>query len=463
MVVSQGPDTIRRVTESDLLRRIPQVDAVLRHPSVLEIAERWGPPVASWLVQAEVSLAREAARRGVEPGDASALAASVAGHAADLDRRRIRRVINATGVVLHTNLGRAPLSAAAIDAVRDAAGYAAVEYDIDAGDRGQRAPVASTLLAALTGAEAALVVNNNAGALLLALAAIARGREVVVSRGEMIEIGGEFRLPEVMEASGAILREVGTTNRTHAKDYRKAIGERTALVLKVHPSNYRVVGFTKEPALDDVLAIAHEADVPVLYDVGSGLLRPDDRMPGEPDASSAIAAGCDLVCFSGDKLLGGPQAGVLAGRQELVELCRRNPIARAVRADKLTLAAMEATALAHSRGRTHEIPAIDAVATSVEELEARAQRIVGSLPLGSASVVDAESVTGGGSLPGRSLPSKVAAILHAKPEAIVAALRSNDPPVIARVEGGRVILDLRTVVLRDDEVVAQALRTALGA
>ncbi len=435
---------------------------MLRQPAVVEVAERWGAPVAGWLVQAEVSRARESAGRGVEPGDAEAMADAVAARAADLDRRRIRRVINATGVVLHTNLGRAPLSTAAVDAVREAAGYVALEYDLEAGDRGRRAPVASTLLAALTGAEAALVVNNNAGALLLALAALARGREVVVSRGEMIEIGGEFRLPEVMEASGAILREVGTTNRTHAKDYRRAIGERTGLVLKVHPSNYRVVGFTKEAALGDVIAIAHEAGVPVLFDVGSGLLRPDGRMPGEPDASSAIAAGCELVCFSGDKLLGGPQAGVLAGRTELVELCRRNPIARAVRADKLTLAAMEATALAHSSGTTDEIPAVAAIDARVEELGARAEQIVASLPPGSATVEEGESVTGGGSLPGHAIASRVIAIASAHPDLIAAALRNNDPPIIARVEGGRVVLDLRTVASSDDEDVARALRGALG-
>ncbi len=450
------------MTEADLLRKIPQVDAVLREPAVRAVADTWGVPVARWLVQREIASAREGAQRGVEPGDANALADAVAANAADLDRRRIRRVINATGVVLHTNLGRAPLSANAIDAVREASGYAALEYDLEVGDRGARAPVAGTLLAALTGAEASLVVNNNAGALLLALAALARGREVVVSRGEMIEIGGEFRLPEVMEASGAILHEVGTTNRTHAKDYRKAIGERTALVLKVHPSNYRVVGFTKEPALGDVIAIAHEAGVPVLYDVGSGLLRPDDRMPGEPDASSSIAAGCDLVCFSGDKLLGGPQAGVLAGRHELVELCRRNPIARAVRADKLTLAAMEATALAHARGRWDEIPAFAAISRTEEELRARADLIVASLPQGAAFVEHGESVTGGGSLPGHTLETAVVTVPHTQPQLLAALLRENDSPIVGRVESGRVMLDLRTVASVNDEVIAQALRSALG-
>ena len=437
------------------------MDAVLREPAVRDVAEEWGPALVRWLVQREIIHARHEARRGRDPGDAAGIAASVAAKASDLARRRIRRVVNATGVVLHTNLGRAPLSATALAAVRDASGYAALEYDLDAGDRGARAPVAATLLAALTGAEAALVVNNNAAALLLALSALGRGREVIVSRGELIEIGGEFRLPEIMEASGAILREVGTTNRTHAKDYRKAIGERTALVLKVHPSNYRVVGFTKEPPLDEILAIAHEAGVPLLYDVGSGLLAPDERMPGEPDAFGAIAAGCDLVCFSGDKLLGGPQAGVLAGKGQLIEACRRNPIARAVRADKLTLTAMEATALAHARGRAEELPAVASIGFDARDLRARAERVVATLPEGSTTVEPGESVTGGGSLPGHALTTWVIAIAHPRPDSVAAALRRNDPPIVARVDGGRVRLDLRTVAVSDDETVAEALRSVL--
>jgi L-seryl-tRNA(Ser) seleniumtransferase len=447
------------MTEAELLRKIPQVDAVLR--LVGPVVDAWGPALARRFVQEEIKRDREGARRGREPDDAAAVAARVTARSNELERRRIKRVINATGVVLHTNLGRAPLSIRAIEAAREAAGYATLEFDLDTGERASRAPVAATILAALIGAESALIVNNNAAALLLALAAVGRGREVIVSRGELIEIGGEFRLPEIMEASGAILREVGTTNRTHAKDYRKAIGDRTALILKVHPSNFRVVGFTKEPAFEEVMAIAHEADVPVLYDVGSGLLEPDVRMPEEPDASSAVAAGVDLVCFSGDKLFGGPQAGALAGRAPLIEACRRNPIARAVRADKMTLAAMESTALAHARGWTDELPAVAAIATDPDELRVRAGRVVALLPTGAASIEPGESVSGGGSLPGRALPTTLIAIAHPRPNELAAALRRADPPVIARIENGRVLLDLRTVALRDDEVVGQALRTAL--
>jgi L-seryl-tRNA(Ser) seleniumtransferase len=384
----------------------------------------------------------------------------VARRADDLRRRRIRRVINATGVVLHTNLGRAPLSPDALDAVGKASAYAALEYDLDTGERASRAPVAATLIAAITGAEDALVVNNNAGALLLALAALARGREVIVSRGELIEIGGEFRLPEVMEASGAILREIGTTNRTHAKDYRNALTDRTALVLKVHPSNFKVVGFTAEPAISDVIAIAHEAGVPVLFDSGGGLLTDDDRLPGEPDAASAIAAGCDLVCFSGDKLLGGPQAGVLVGRKQLIDACRRNPIARAVRADKLTLAAMEATILAHARGRSGELPVPGAIGLSPALIRARAEKIAAAIGA-PASLVDGRSVTGGGSLPGEYLETALISIAAEHPSALTDALRRGDPPVVARIDRDAVVLDLRTVAPDDDAVLENVVRSAL--
>lgn len=450
------------VSEAELLRKIPQVDAVLREPAVRRVEADWGPALARRFVGDEIERDRVQAHRGVEPGDARAIADRVAVRAAELHRDRLRRVINATGVVLHTNLGRAHLSTAAERAARDAAGYVNLEYDLGTGERGTRAPVAATLLAALTGAEAAVVVNNNAAALLLALAALARGREVIVSRGELIEIGGEFRLPEIMEASGALLREVGTTNRTHTKDYRRALGDKTALVLKVHPSNYQVVGFTKEPPLADLLAITHEAGVSLLYDIGSGLLQQDDGMPGEPDAAGAIAAGCDLVCFSGDKLLGGPQAGVLAGRRVLIEACRRNPIARAVRADKLTLAAMEATALTHARADAGDIPALGAVRATSAELKTRAERIVAGLPSGDARVEPGESVTGGGSLPGRTLATFLVVARYPRPDILAAVLRANDPPVVGRVEDGRLVLDLRTVHPSDDATVIAALQAGMS-
>ena len=445
------------MSDADLLRKIPQVDAVLREAAVVDVARAWGPALARRFVQEEIDADRESARRGTEPRTAHAIAAHVAERAQQLDRRRIRRVINATGVVLHTNLGRAPLSRDAIAAMNEAAGYAALEFDVGTGERATRAPVAATLLAALTGAEDALVVNNNAGALLLALGALARGREVVVSRGELIEIGGEFRLPDVMEASGALLREVGTTNRTHTKDYRKAMNERTALVLKVHPSNYRVVGFTKEALLADVIAIAHESGVPVLFDTGSGLLEPDDRFPNEPDATSALAAGCDVVCFSGDKLLGGPQAGILAGKRTLIEACSRNPIARAVRADKLTLAAMEATAIAHARGERSTLPAETAIEAAADRIKARAEAI--AVHFEGARVIAGNSVTGGGSSPEETIPTWLISV-PGPAEKLADRLRSNDPPVIARIEDGSVVVDLRTVDPGDDAHVSRALQRA---
>jgi L-seryl-tRNA(Ser) seleniumtransferase len=434
------------------LRDLPQVDEVLR--DVSSLAEL-GPAVARWIVRREVAAARARALRGEEAGDVRAF---VGAAASALKDARIRRVINATGVVIHTNLGRAPLSEGATAAVVEAAGSAALEYDLATGARGTRAPVASTLAAALTDAEDALIVNNNAAALLLALAALARGMDVVVSRGELIEIGGEFRLPDVMEASGAILREVGTTNRTHERDYRRACNDRTALILKVHPSNYEVVGFTTAVGVADLAVVAKEARAALMYDIGSGLLGPEEGvLADEPDARSALAAGADLVCFSGDKLLGGPQAGVLAGRADLIARCRRHPIARAVRADKLTLAAMEATLWAHARGAQDQVPAWSMLHTNANEIAARAQALCEGLT--GVEVIEGSSVTGGGSLPGRTVPTALLAVRSDKPQMLAKKLRDAHPPIVARVERGMLLLDLRTVARADDAAVRAALES----
>jgi L-seryl-tRNA(Ser) seleniumtransferase len=432
------------------LRELPQVDEVLRDvPALGDV----GPLVARWIVRREVAAARARALNGEEIGDVRALAKAAAEH---LQRARIRRVINATGVVIHTNLGRAALGEEAVAAAVEAAGTAALEFDLATGARGARAPVAQTLAAALTEAEDALIVNNNAAALLLALAALAKGREVIVSRGELIEIGGEFRLPEVMEASGAVLREVGTTNRTHERDYRRATGDLTALILKVHPSNFEVVGFTTSVGVADLAAIAKEAHAPLLYDIGSGLLGPEEGvLADEPDARSALAQGADLVSFSGDKLLGGPQAGVLAGRADLIERCRRHPIARAVRADKLTLAAMEATLWAHARGAREQIPAWHALETTADEIASRAKDVIEGIS--TAAVTGGRSVTGGGSLPGRSVETALIAVSSEKPQLLAKKLREWETPIIARVERGMVVLDLRTVATADDAAVRAAL------
>ena len=432
------------------LRDLPQVDEVLRDVHALNDI---GPLVARWLVRREVAAARA---RALDGGDAGDVRAIVQAAAEQLQAARIRRVINATGVVIHTNLGRAALGEEAVAAAVEAAGTAALEFDLVTGARGTRAPVASTLAAALTEAEDALIVNNNAAALLLALAALAKGQEVIVSRGELIEIGGEFRLPDVMEASGALLREIGTTNRTHERDYRRAANDRTALILKVHPSNYQVVGFTTSVGIADLAVIAKEARVPLLFDIGSGLLGPEEgALSDEPDARSALAQGADLVSFSGDKLLGGPQAGILAGRADLIDRCRRHPIARAVRADKLTLATMEATLWAHARGMRDHIPAWSMLQATAEEIRARANSV--SEGISGVIVIDGASVTGGGSLPGRSVETALIAVHSDKPQVLATRLREKEPPIVARVERGMLVLDLRTVAPADDAAVRAAL------
>ena len=445
---------------SDPRRAVPRVDALLQHPRVAACSATWGRARVLDAVRRTLDASRRAAAAGEPVPGMDELAARVAGAVEALARGRTRAVINATGVVLHTNLGRAPLSEAARAAVAEAAGYATVEYDLAAGTRGRRGTAAAALLREVTGAGGALVVNNAAGALLLALGALARGREVVVSRGQLIEIGGEFRLPSVMEVAGVTLVEVGTTNRTHLADYARAVGERTACLLVVHPSNYRVVGFTASPGLAEVAGLAHEHDLPLLHDLGSGLL--DGSFGAEPSVAGSLAAGADLVLFSGDKLLGGPQAGLVAGRADLVQRLSRDPVARAVRADKLTLAALEATLEAHARGRRDELPVWRALTLGPDDLRPRAAALAGRLGP-AASLREGVSVAGGGSLPGEGLPSVLVEVdaAPAPVEAVLARLRGGDPPVIARAERARVVVDLRTVPPDADELVAAALAAAL--
>jgi L-seryl-tRNA(Ser) seleniumtransferase len=370
-------------------------------------------------------------------------------------------VINATGVVLHTGLGRAPLPRAAARAAgRAAEGYADLEVDRETGTRGRRTIRAEFLLTALTGAEDALVVNNNAGALVLALAALARRKEVLVSRGELIEIGGEFRLPDIMAASGARLVEVGTTNRTRTADFRAALSPRTGLILKVHPSNYRVVGFTDAASARDLAALADKAGVPFVHDLGSGLL---DRLPGvprdEPAATEALAAGAGLVTFSGDKLLGGPQAGIVLGRNEIVARLRRHPLARALRVDKMQVAALESVLHAYAAGTWGELPVWRMLRAPAAGLRARARALAARL--GDAEAVRLQSSAGGGSLPGFSVPSWGVAVRGPRPEVLAERLRTGFPPVFCRVEGTAVLFDLRTVAQTEDDRLARAIRYAL--
>jgi L-seryl-tRNA(Ser) seleniumtransferase len=445
----------------DPRRLLPNMDVLLGHPELVERTASLGRGVVLGAARQALEVSRAAVAGGGPVPGVDELAARVAGELDELWAGRTRAVVNATGVVLHTNLGRAPLSAEARAAVAEAAGYATVEYDLAGGTRGRRGAAAEALLREATGAEAALAVNNAAGALLLALGGLARGREVVVSRGELIEIGGEFRLPQVMEAAGVVLREVGTTNRTHLRDYAAALGPGTGLVLAVHPSNYRVEGFTTRPGLAELATLAHEHGLALLHDVGSGLLA--GRLGGEPSVEASLRAGADLVLFSGDKLLGGPQAGLVVGRAELVGRLARHPLARAVRADKLTLAALEATLAAHLAGRRDELPVWRALLLTPAALRPRAAAVAAAVGP-AASLRTGASVAGGGSLPGEGLESVLVEVDPAPPgaAAVLARLRAGDPPVVARAERGRVVLDLRTVPPEQDALVARALVAALG-
>ena len=389
----------------------------------------------------------------------------------------LRRVINATGVIVHTNLGRAPLARAAAErAARLAAGYTNLEYDVDRGARGRRDVHAERLICQLTGAEAAIVVNNNAAATLLVLAALARGREVIISRGELVEIGGGFRVPDVLAQSGAVLREVGTTNRTRIADYGAAIGERTGLLLRVHPSNFRMEGFTERPALAELSSLARRFNLPLAEDIGSGYLGSFGGqteggaqtlavLRDEPVVSRSISAGVDVVMFSGDKLLGGPQAGIIAGRTPLIAQIRTHPLMRALRVDKLTYAALEATLeeFASERAQT-TVPVAAMLWMSVEEIGERARALADALASHGipTDVVDGQSTIGGGSAPGVTLPTRLLRIRHPALTAsgLEAHLRRQDPPVIARIDNDHVVLDLRTVDPADDEVVARCVHNS---
>ena len=428
------------------LRDLPSVDRLLADPRLA------GEPRVLALAAARVALdrAREEIGAGRDPGDPVEL---VVAELASARRPSLRRVLNATGVLVHTNLGRAPLADAALARVVEVGGgYSNLEYDLDAGARGSRQSHLAGLLTRLTGAEAALVVNNNAAAVLLALAALAEGRQVLVSRGELIEIGDGFRIPDVLARSGARLVEVGTTNRTHAADYERAIGPETALLLRVHQSNFRVVGFAGQPQLGELAEIARRHELPLVDDLGSGA--PFD-VDDEPTTAASLAAGADLVCVSGDKLLGGPQAGIVVGRADLVEKLRRHPLQRALRADKLTLAALEGTlqlCLDPERAR-REIPVLRMFHEPAETVRARAERLAA---LVGGEVEETVARVGGGALPLAELPSFACAI----EESLTDPLRAGEPPVVGIVRDGRLLLDCRTLADADIEVVAAKVAIA---
>jgi L-seryl-tRNA(Ser) seleniumtransferase len=394
----------------------------------------------------------EQARAEISAGrDAGPLVEAVVDALARSRRPALRRVLNATGVLVHTNLGRAPLAGAALDRVAEVgAGYSNLEYDLAEGERGSRQDHLAPLLSRLTGAEAALVVNNNAAAVLLALAALAEGREVVVSRGELIEIGDGFRIPDVLARSGARLVEVGTTNRTRATDYERAIGPETALILRVHQSNFRVVGFSELPRLADLADVARRKELPLVDDLGSGALAP---VGDEPTPAESLRAGADLVTFSGDKLLGGPQAGIVVGRRELVERLRRHPLQRALRADKLTLAALEGTLAAVLDPGLGEIPVLRMLNEPIERVRERAERLAAAVD---GEVEETIARVGGGALP----LAEVASAACAVEEELALPLRIGEPPVVGIVRDGRLLLDCRTLTDDEADEVAAAVRVA---
>ncbi len=429
-------------------------------PSVDEVLSRLDPLRARFphrVIAGEIRQALDEARASIRSGELtpSDIDSRVLQALDDLETPSLRRVINATGVILHTNLGRAPLAPFA-----PAVGYSNLEYDLAAGKRGKRDAHIAGLIERLLG-RPGIAVNNNAAAVYLALHELAAGFEVVVSRGELIEIGDGFRIPEIMEHTGAVLREVGTTNRTRVEDYRAAIGERTRLLLRVHPSNFRMRGFTGRPTLEELVALGNETGIPVYEDLGSGCVA-DLRPFGldEPLAEASLAAGVGLVSFSGDKLLGGPQAGILAGRPDLVARLRRNPMYRALRLDKLILQALETTLRRLLLECWDQIPALRMIRTPAEEIRARALRLLAGLPGIAAEIVRGESLIGGGATPEQSIETWLVALAAPDAAALERRLRTGEPPVIARIERDLLLVDLRTVFPEEDAELASALRAA---
>ena len=455
---------------TDRFRAIPSIEQFRQRQALQQLEDRYGRAAVIDALRAEAVVLRERLRTGDGPADIpGALERGVRTRLQEGSAPSLRPVINATGVVVHTNLGRAPLARVAIERIAHvAAGYGNLEYDLAEGRRGRRDVHAARLICRLTGAEAAAVVNNNAAATLLALAALAEGREAIISRGELVEIGGGFRVPEVMKQSGAILREVGTTNRTRVADYAAAISDRTALILRVHPSNFTIAGFTERPTLAELAALGARFNVPVIEDLGSGYLGGLAAVAAvrhEPVVAHSIEQGAALVLFSGDKLLGGPQAGIIAGTEAAIARVRRHPLMRALRADKLTYAALEATLAEHAAGRaTETIPVSRMIALSASAIAARTDTLHQLLAAAgvSSTVADGVSTIGGGSAPGSELPTRLVAIALPA-ERLEALLRTGQPPVIARIESGRLLLDLRTVDPADDSRLAQLVVQAASA
>lgn len=461
----------------ELLRKIPAVDQLLLLPAISSWVER----TSRGFIVSEIQQVLKEIRDAIRSGDESAVSQIGSGSLERLLNDRLhaclqpalRAVINATGVILHTNLGRAPLSEAAQHSLSAVSGqYTNLEYDLNSGDRSHRDRLVERLLKEILGCEAATVVNNNAAAVFLILNTLACGKEVIVSRGELVEIGGSFRIPDILMRSGAILREVGTTNKTRVEDYQTAVNPNTALLLRVHPSNYRMHGFTQRPDLPELLKLAKNLGIPLVEDIGSGCLR--DLKPygisDEPIAQESLAAGVDLVCFSGDKLLGGPQAGIIAGASRWIDLIRKNPLMRTYRVEKLIYGALEATLASYRTGRaTVEIPVLRMISMSREEIRVRARAFVRRarkrLSQGvRLELIEGNSVVGGGSCPESSLPTFLIALVSDKHKAntLESRLRLQDPPVIPRVEEDRTLIDLRTVFPAQESALLDALCQALS-
>ena len=455
------------------------MDELLGRPRLLALAEKAGRALVTQsartvLANLRAQMKDETAGAG-QSIDREHIEALIVANVEALLEPSLRRVINASGVILHTNLGRAPLSAeAAAHVVEAVTSYSNLEYDLETGERGKRDVHTSRMLANLVGAESAIVVNNNAAAVFLVLNTLSKGAETVVSRGELIEIGDGFRIPDIMAESGAVLHEVGTTNRTSIRDYERAIDERTRLLLRVHPSNFRISGFTERPSLEDLVALGRRSQIPVFEDLGSGCLA-DLSAHGvsEPVVAASCSAGASIVSFSGDKLLGGPQAGIIAGKKEIVERIRRNPLFRALRVDKLTIATLEVTLRAYLRGALDEIPALRMIRLSAGEISKRAEKLIAQLQSLVSNLNDATlrltsgfSVIGGGSTPDQRLPTTLITVASARHSAsdLEARLRkpANATGVIARIEDDHLILDLRTVSPAEDSELASALAAAIN-
>jgi L-seryl-tRNA(Ser) seleniumtransferase len=478
---------VSTTSKSDLYQRLPSVDELLQKPDLASIISGEGRTVVADAARAVLSRLR--AEISAARLEAAGVDLALSGISGAIERQvrlslsySLRRVINATGVILHTNLGRAPVAVSALEQVRDvASGYSNLEFDLETGNRGERdvhvdrlfrkllneGPAGETARSTSRPADiATIVVNNNAAAVLLALNTLAEGGEVIVSRGELVEIGGSFRIPDVMSKSNATLREVGTTNRTRVADYERAINDKTRLLLRVHRSNFQITGFTEQPAIEELAALAHKRNIPLMEDLGSGALFDlhSVGVSGEPGVLDSLRAGVDVVSYSGDKLLGGPQAGMLSGRSDLIARMRANSLFRALRVDKLTYAALAATLLAYVKHDHSAIPALRMMHLSEEEIGQRAEAVAAksrsSVRGLMVETMDGESVIGGGAAPSAVLPTRLLAVTQEglSADEISARLRAGDPPVIGRVEDGRVLLDLRTVFPEQDENVIAALR-----